>query len=107
MIPFVLTSSESEEQLARGSADVASLQVARVYGEALLNAAEKAGQVVEVLGELEELLNTTVKPGSPLRPFFASGVINRETRREVIRNVFDGRANSLLVDFLMVLNDHE
>jgi F-type H+-transporting ATPase subunit delta len=61
----------------------------------------------EVLGELEELLNTTVKSGSPLRPFFASGVINRITRGEVIRKVFDGRAHPLVVDFLMVVNDHD
>ena len=38
MIPYVLTVSEEEEQLARGIADVQSLEVARVYAEALLNA---------------------------------------------------------------------
>ncbi len=107
MIPYVLTATESEEQLTRATADIESLQVAHVYGEALLNAAEQAGQVDEVLGELEVLLNTTVKPGSPLRPFFASGVINRITRGEVIRKVFDGRAHPLVVDFLMVVNDHD
>jgi F-type H+-transporting ATPase subunit delta len=107
MIPFVLTSSESEEELARGSAGVEALQVGAVYAEALLNAAEKAGQVDEVLGELDALLDTTVKRGSPLRPFFASGVISRETRGEVIRKVFDGRANPLIVDFLMVVNEHD
>jgi len=107
MFPYLLTATESEEQMARGTGDIKSLQVAQVYGEALLNAAEKAGQVDEVLGELEELLNTTVKSGSPLRPFFASGVINRITRGEVIRKVFDDRAHPLVVDFLMVVNDHD
>ena len=107
MIPYVITASESEEELARASADIESLQVAKVYGEALLNAAEKAGQVDQVLGELDELLNTTVKPGSPLRPFFASGVIDRVTRGEMIRKVFEGRAHPMVVDFLMVLNDHD
>jgi F-type H+-transporting ATPase subunit delta len=107
MIPYVLTATESEEGLARASAGVESLQVAKVYGEALLNASEKAGQVDEVVGELEALLNTTIAPGSPLRPFFASGVINRITRGEVIRKVFEGRAHPLVVDFLMVLNDHD
>jgi len=107
MIPFVLTADESEEQLARGAAGVDALQVGAVYAEALLNAAEKAGQVDNVVGELDALLDTTVKRGSPLRPFFASGVISRETRSEVIRKVFDSRANPLLVDFLMVLNEHD
>jgi len=107
MIPYVLTASEDEEALARGAADIGSLQVAQVYAEALLNAAEKAGQVDEVIGELETLLEMTVAPGSVLRQFFASGVIGRATRGDVIRKVFDGRAHPLLVDFLMVINDHD
>jgi F-type H+-transporting ATPase subunit delta len=107
MVPFVLTADESEEQLARGSAGVGALQVAAVYAEALLNAAEKAGQVDQVVGELDALLDTTVKRGSPLRPFFASGVISRETRGEVIRKVFENNANPLIIDFLMVLNEHD
>ena len=107
MIPYVLTVSEEEEQLARGIADVQSLEVARVYAEALLNAAEKAGQAGEVLAEFEALLQTIEAPRSVVRKFLASGVISRETRGEAIRKAFDGRAHPILVDFLLVVNDHE
>jgi len=107
MIPYVLTVSEEEEQLARGIADVQSLEVARVYAEALLNAAEKAGQAEEVLAEFEALLQTIEAPRSVVRKFLASGVISRETRGEAIRKAFDGRAHPILVDFLLVVNDHE
>ena len=69
----VLTASEDEEQLARGVPDVSSLQVARVYAEALVNAAEQAGQADEVLGEYEEMLRAAEAPRSELRRFFASG----------------------------------
>jgi F-type H+-transporting ATPase subunit delta len=107
MIPYVLTASEDEEQLARGVPDVSSLQVARVYAEALLNAAEEAGQVDEVLGEYEEMLKAAEAPRSELRRFFASGVIGRKRRAEVIRRAFEGRIHPLLVNFLLVINEHE
>jgi F-type H+-transporting ATPase subunit delta len=107
MIPYVLTASEDEEQVARGVPDVKVLQVARVYAEALLNACEKDGQVDEVLGEFETLINLTEAPRSDLRRFFASGVIGRRTREEVIKKSFEGRAHPLLVNLLLVVNDHE
>jgi F-type H+-transporting ATPase subunit delta len=108
MIPYVLTASEGEEELAQGLADIEALEVAKVYGEALLNAAEQEGQVEEVLGELEALLQTAAAPpGSDLRRFLASGVIGRRTRDEVLEKAFAGRAHPLLVNFLRVLNDHD
>jgi F-type H+-transporting ATPase subunit delta len=107
MIPYVLTAGEAEEELARGTADVETLEVARVYSEALLNAADEAGQTDEVLGELEALIQTAEAPRSDVRNFFASGVIGRGTRAKVIRQTFEGRAHPLLVNFLLVINDHD
>jgi F-type H+-transporting ATPase subunit delta len=107
MIPYVLSASEEEEALARGIADVGALQVARVYAEALLNAAEQAGQADEVIEDFEALQRALEVPRSELRRFFASGVISRDTRAEVIRKAFEGRANPLLVNFLLVVNEHE
>jgi F-type H+-transporting ATPase subunit delta len=107
MIPYVLTASEAEESLALGVADVGSLQVARVYAEALLNASEQSGDTDAVLADFQALLTALEKPRSELRSFFVSGVIGRITRSEVIRKAFDGRAHPLLVNFLLVLNDHD
>lgn len=107
MIPYVLTASEDEEGLARATADIKVLEVARVYGEALLNAAESAGQVDEVLEEFEELRQATEVPASELRRFFASGAIGRATRARAIRQAFAGRAHPILVNFLLVVNDHD
>jgi F-type H+-transporting ATPase subunit delta len=107
MIPYLLTASEGEETHSRGVADVGSLQVARVYAEALLNAAEQAGQVDEVLADYQSLLDNVEAPRSDLRNFFVSGVIGRITRGEIIRKTFEDRAHPMLVDFLSVLNDHD
>jgi F-type H+-transporting ATPase subunit delta len=59
------------------------------------------------LGEYAALLQTAEAPRSELRQFFVSGVFGRSRRAEVIQKVFDGRAHPLLVNFLLVLNDHE
>lgn len=107
MIPYVLTASEDEEALARGAADVETLQVARVYAEALLNAADKANQIEEVVAQFEALLAAAEAPRSDLRRFFASGVIGRHARADVIRKVFEGRVHPLLLNFLLVINDHD
>ena len=90
MIPYVLTASEDEETVARGVADVGTLQVAHVYGEALLNAAEQAGQVDEVLADFEAIAESIAEPRSDLRQFFASGVIGRDTRADILRKVLRG-----------------
>lgn len=107
MIPYVLTASEGEESVARAVADVDMLQIARVYGEALLNATEQAGRTDEVLGELEALLESAAAPRSTLRQFFVSGVIGRRTRENVLRKVFEGRVDPVLLNFLLVVNEHE
>jgi F-type H+-transporting ATPase subunit delta len=107
MIPYVLTASEDEEQLAQATPDVKSLQIARVYAEALLNAAEQAGQVDEVLGEFEELVEAARSHRSSLRNFFASGIIGRRTREAVIRTAFEGRTHPLLLNLLLLVNDHD
>lgn len=107
MIPYVLTASEDEESLARGMADVSSLQVARVYAEALLNAAQNANQVNEVLADFEALLHSVEQPGSDLRRFFASGIISRDVRAGVLHKAFEGRAHPLLLNFLLVVNEHD
>lgn len=107
MIPYLLTASEDEENIARTTVDVGMLQVAQVYAEAFLNAAEKAGQVDEALEDFEAVVNLAGVPRSDVRQLFVSGVIGRLRRDGLIRKVFDGRANPLLVNFFLVVNDHE
>ena len=46
-------------------------------------------------------------PRSDVRQLFVSGVIGRLRRDGLIRKVFDGRASALLVNFFLVVNDHE
>jgi F-type H+-transporting ATPase subunit delta len=87
--------------------NVDALRVARVYAEALLNAAEERHQDQEMLDELQALHQYVLShPDPKLRAFFISGVISRDRAAIAIRDAFRGRASDLLLNFLLVLNDH-
>jgi F-type H+-transporting ATPase subunit delta len=88
-----------------GSVD--ALRVARVYAEALLNAAEERHQAQEVLDELQALHQYVLAhPDPKLRQFFTSGVISHDRTKAAILGAFQGRASDLLLNFLLVLNEH-
>jgi F-type H+-transporting ATPase subunit delta len=87
--------------------DVGTQRVARVYAEAMLRAAEKHRQVDELLEELETLVGPIFNTDPQFEAFLCSGVIGRDRKAGVIRSVFEGRASELLINLLLVLNDHE
>jgi F-type H+-transporting ATPase subunit delta len=87
--------------------DVSAQRIARVYAEALLNAAEKRGQAVPLLEELNSLIIDLLTPNPQLDQLLTSGIIGRESKAEIIEKGFTGRVSELLFNFLMVLNRHE
>jgi len=88
-------------------ADIQAQGIARVYAEALLNAAGKAGQADAVLLELDSLVRDVYRSEPGLEAFLSSGAIGRDRKAQVIDRVFKGRGSDLLLDFLQVLNKHE
>jgi F-type H+-transporting ATPase subunit delta len=87
--------------------DVTAQRVARVYAEALLDAAEKQNAAAEVLEELGSLVQDVAAKDPQFEEFLASYAIGREVKAEVLHRVFAGRAAPLFFNFLMVLNQHE
>src|SRR5262245_7628843 len=87
--------------------DVGAQRIARVYAEALLNAAERHGQADAVLGELETLVRDLFSADRQFEAFLSSGAIGRKDKARVIESVFAGRASELFVNSLLVINDHE
>jgi F-type H+-transporting ATPase subunit delta len=87
--------------------DVATERIARVYAEALFQAALERDQVNEVLEELTSLIEQVFPKAPDWETFLASGAIGRERKAAVIRSVFEHRASDLFLNFLLVLNDHE
>ena len=95
------------DQNSHSAVDVGSQRVARIYAEALLNAAEKRGQAQETLEELESLVQDIFGRDEQFEAFLSSGAIGRDRKEEVIHKAFAGRASDLFLNFLLVLNDHE
>ena len=88
-------------------ADVSAQRVARVYAEALLNAADKQGQSDQVLESLESLTRDLFPAEPQFEAFLSSSAVGRERKAHVIDKVFEGKSSQVFVDFLKVLNQHE
>ena len=95
--------SEPKEQFA----DVSAKRLATIYAEALLNAAEQAGIVPQVLEEIDSLIDDVFKDDPRLEGLFAGAAVGRKARKEAIQNAFAGRACDPVYKFLLVLNDHD
>jgi F-type H+-transporting ATPase subunit delta len=92
---------------AGASVDVQSQQVARVYAEALYNAAAKQGKVEAILSQFDSLVAGLFTGDAMRERFLGSGAVRRDVKRDVIDRAFGGNADPLLVDFLQVLNLHD
>src|SRR5258708_23754655 len=101
-----MTSANANPQHDHFEADVGAMHVARVYAEALLDAAAKRDQADQVLEELRELVETVLEPNPQLADFFANRTVSKEKKAELLQKVFPGRVSDLLANFLLVLNDH-
>ncbi|HEX4591686.1 MAG TPA: ATP synthase F1 subunit delta [Gemmataceae bacterium] len=90
--------------------DIDALRVARVYAEALLNAAEKAGKAEEIWEQLFALVGKPLRRSdSPADPvaLLTSTAIPRGRRDEIIRVALEGKVDTLLLNTIFVLNDHQ
>ena len=87
--------------------DDASRHVARVYAEALYNAADKKGQAEGILGDLRGMVEDVFGRDPGAEVFIASPSVGRKRKAGAIRQTFEGRSDPLFVDFLLVLNQHD
>ena len=87
--------------------DVSDRRIARVYAEALLNAAEKHGQAEAVLEEIDSLVHDVFDQDARLETMFSGAAIGRYARADALEKVFKTRSSETFFRFLLVLNDHE
>lgn len=99
--------SDTDKIDVHPSADVGAQRVARVYAEALLNAAAKQGKEAEILEELQSLIGDLFPADPQFEAFLASAAVSRKDKVGVLQAVFANRASELFFNFLMVLNQHE
>jgi len=87
--------------------DDTTRHVARVYAEALYNAADRNGETGQVVEELGDLVSQVFNRDPGVEAFLASPSVSRDRKHEALRKAFEGRASQVLVNFLYVLNDHD
>ncbi len=77
------------------------------YAEALLNAAEKQGIAQQVQEELDSLIDDVFRRSPELEATTATRRLHRNVVDRLILTAFEGRASSLFVDFLRILNNRD
>jgi F-type H+-transporting ATPase subunit delta len=87
--------------------DDSTRHVARVYAEALYNAADRRQQAAEMLGDLDALVHDVFRRDPGIEAFLASAAVGRDRKQEALRKAFEGRADEVFVNFLLVLNEHD
>jgi F-type H+-transporting ATPase subunit delta len=82
------------------------IAVARRYAEALIDAAQKEGQVDRALEELAEVGTDVFARFPRFAEVLASERVPTGERDRILNEVFGGRASDLVLRFLRVLNRH-
>jgi len=100
------SSSDDAQTAAAIQADVGVEHIADVYAEALLGAAESAGQSDEVMADLDGLVDEVFAQSPQFEAVLSSVRISHDEKCTVIDRVLGGRALPTTVNFLKVLSQH-
>jgi F-type H+-transporting ATPase subunit delta len=96
----------SEKSAFAEPTDIGAQSIAAAYAKALFGAAEKAGAVDEVLGQLNSLLDDVAKKHPKMLEVLGSGMFDEEQKYAMIERAFAKRAHPLITNFLKVLAKH-
>jgi F-type H+-transporting ATPase subunit delta len=83
-----------------------AIALARRYAEALVDAAQKEGQADAALDELAEIESDVLAEFPGFARVLASDRVPATEKDRILTDVFEGRASSLVLRFLRVLNRH-
>jgi F-type H+-transporting ATPase subunit delta len=97
----------SEKLIEPVTADVSAQRIARVYAEALYDAAQAKDQVKEILDELTALIDNVFARDLAVEEYLCSGIVGRGHKKEFIEKTFLGRTSETFASFLLVLNHHD
>lgn len=86
--------------------DEESVQIARTYAEAIVNVAAKTGEVESIVGELEEIEDDVLRPYPEFAVLLASPSVPAPEKDRILAQLFEGRAQPIVIRLLSVLNAH-
>lgn len=87
--------------------DVRGQRIAKVYAESLYEAAGKAGQLKEVLGEVEAIVQEVLARDARFDALVTSGALGRDVRADLVERAFKDKVSEILYAFLQVVNSHD
>jgi len=82
-----------------------SLQAADIYADALLELANERALAEALFEEFRSLVEY-IHADKEFADFLASAAVDDDDRRAVLQRIFTGRLSELLLNLLLVLNDH-
>lgn len=83
---------------------MAELTIDMTYGSALFQAATEVGKVDVILDETKQVLKLFEKEDA-FRGFFNDPTVSANNKKDVLKNVFDGRVSKEVLNLLCVLVD--
>jgi F-type H+-transporting ATPase subunit delta len=86
--------------------DVDVEKLARVYAQAVLDAAGDAGDQAAVMEELQALVSEVLDRFPDFEQILASELISQDEKLEMIDRVFGGSLSATALSFLKVMGDH-
>jgi len=86
--------------------DVDVEKLARVYAQAVLDAAGDVNAQTAVMKELEALVTDVLDQFPDFEELFASELISQDEKQAMIQRVFGGRLSDTALSFLKVMGDH-
>ena len=101
-----MTDAQTPASLATTVFDEKADELSRTYGEALLNAAQKEGQVDDLLDELDAVHSFVREKFPTFAAMMNSPVKTAADKDRLIAQAFEGRTLPTTVHFLRVLNRH-
>ena len=105
-MPEELSPQDAQAVAARIRADVGVQHVATVYAEAILGAAETAGQTEALLAEMDSLVADVLDRYPALEHLLGSGLVSHEEKVGILDRVFGAAASPLLLNSLKVISRH-
>ncbi len=98
------TGAEHARRAAALDADVGREQIADIYAEALLRAAEKAGRTEAVLADLDAVVGELLDVHPHLEALLASPLAPHEEKQGLLDRLLGGQIERLLLNFLKVVS---
>jgi F-type H+-transporting ATPase subunit delta len=83
-----------------------SLAAADIYAESLLELANERGVAAEIFTEFQSLVDI-IDRDADFAGFMTSSAVDDDDRREALQRIFRGRISELLLNLMLVLNDHD